>query len=59
MPAWRLIALDATLYVSSFERDREGHRSGIYRVDATTGGVLHQGFRRMLDEHYAAADRFL
>lgn len=48
-PVWRVIGLDDTLYVSGFA-SWEGHSSTMYKLLPTTGGALHQGFRRMLDD---------
>jgi transcriptional regulator with XRE-family HTH domain len=59
LPTWRIIALDETLFVSTFDADWEGHASPIYRIDIATGGALHRGFRRMFHEMTTTADRFM
>jgi hypothetical protein len=53
---WRVIGLDDTLYVSGFA-SWEGHSSTMYKLLPTTGGALHQGFRRMLDDLAATSTR--
>lgn len=55
LPTWRMIGFDGTLYVSAFGASREGHRSGMYKLTAATGGVLHAGFRRQFDEMWRQA----
>lgn len=50
LPTWRMIGFDDVLYVSAFSASSEGHRSGMYKFTAATGGVLHTGFRRQFDE---------
>lgn len=59
LPTWRIIALDDTIFVSTFDADWEGHASPIYRIDIATGGALYRGFRRMFHEMTATAERFL
>jgi transcriptional regulator with XRE-family HTH domain len=59
LPTWRIIALDDTMFVSTFDADWEGHASPIYRIDIATGGALYRGFRRMFQEMTATAERFL
>lgn len=51
LPTWRVIALDGTLFVSAFGEATEGHTSSMYKISATvSGGALHRGFRRFIDE---------
>jgi hypothetical protein len=59
LPTWRIIGLDDTLFVSTFDADREGHESPVYRIDVAAGGALYCGFRRMLVEMTATAERFI
>ncbi|WP_059012507.1 helix-turn-helix domain-containing protein [Streptomyces specialis] len=47
LPTWRLIRLDSTVYVSSFDVGWEGHKSATYKVVETPSGPLFAGFRRM------------
>lgn len=56
---WRIIGLDDTLFVSTFDADWEGHESPVYRIDVATGGALYRGFRRMLTAMTATAERFI
>jgi transcriptional regulator with XRE-family HTH domain len=55
LPTWRTIGFDEVLYVSAFGASSEGHRSGMYKLTAATGGVLHAGFRRQFDEMWRHA----
>ncbi|WP_433179029.1 helix-turn-helix domain-containing protein [Actinoallomurus sp. CA-150999] len=55
LPTWRMLGFDGTLYVSAFGTSREGHRSGMYKLTAASGGVLHAGFRRQFDEMWRQA----
>jgi hypothetical protein len=55
LPTWRMIGFDGALYVSAFGAASEGHRSGMYKLTAATGGVLHVGFRRQFDEMWRQA----
>ncbi|MBG6137860.1 hypothetical protein [Longispora fulva] len=50
LPIWRMIRLDDTLYLSSFDTRWEGHESVLYRVSATPRGALHAAFSRMFEE---------
>ena len=59
MPTWRIIGLDETLFVSTFDADWEGHASPVHRIDVATGGALYRGFRRMLGEMAVTAERFI
>jgi transcriptional regulator with XRE-family HTH domain len=59
LPTWRVIALDDTMFVSTFDEEWEGHASPIYRVDVATGGALYRGFRRMFQEMTETAERFI
>lgn len=49
LPTWRIIRLDATMYVSAFDAGWEGHESAVYKVMETPHGPLYRGFRRMFD----------
>ncbi|MDN3355460.1 hypothetical protein [Actinomadura sp. DC4] len=55
LPTWRMIGFDGVLYVSTFGTAAEGHRSGMYKLTAATGGVLHAGFRRQFEEMWRQA----
>jgi hypothetical protein len=55
LPTWRMIGFDGALYVSTFGAASEGHRSGMYKLTAATGGVLHAGFRRQFEEMWRQA----
>lgn len=59
MPVWRLISIDGTTFLSSFDEAWEGHISPVYRIDIGSGGALHRGFRRMFSELAATAERFI
>jgi transcriptional regulator with XRE-family HTH domain len=49
LPTWRIIRLDATMYVSAFDGGWEGHESATYKVMETAYGPLYRGFRRMFE----------
>lgn len=49
-PTWRIIRLDNTLYLSTFGKWSEGHRSGMYKLTAAANGVLHAGFVRHFED---------
>jgi transcriptional regulator with XRE-family HTH domain len=57
-PVWRVIGLDDTLYVSGFA-SWEGHSSTMYKLLPTSGGALHHGFRRMLDDLSTTSQRLV
>lgn len=59
LPAWRLIALDDTFYVSAFSEDWEGHESAVYKIVPTEAGPLHRSFRRMFGEMREQALRII
>jgi hypothetical protein len=59
LPVWRVIAVDETLYVGTFDTDGEGHASPLYRLDPGTGGALHRGMRRRCEGVFASAVRTL
>src|SRR5579872_3098378 len=40
LPTWRMVVFDGTLYVSAFAASSEGHRSGMYKLNAAADGVL-------------------
>jgi transcriptional regulator with XRE-family HTH domain len=50
LPTWRLIIVDDTLYLGTYDSNWEGHASPIYRLDAGTGGAVHRGMRRMYED---------
>jgi hypothetical protein len=57
LPTWRVIRLDATMYVSAFDAGWEGHESAVYKVMATPSGPLFRGFRRMFEALIAEGER--
>lgn len=57
LPTWRIIGLDATMYVSAFGDQREGHESAVYKIAPTPFGALHRGFDRMTTELRQQATR--
>lgn len=57
-PIWRVIAVDNTLYVSGFA-SWEGHSSTMYKLLPTSGGALHHGFHRTLDDFAATSQRII
>lgn len=59
VPVWRVIRLDSTLYVSSFDVAWEGHESASYKILRTPGGPLYAGFRRMFDAMVEAGRRVI
>lgn len=59
LPVWRIIATDETTFVSTFDGGWEGHESPVCRIDIGSGGSLHRGFRRMIDELAVTSERFL
>ena len=60
LPTWRVIALDETLFVSSFGNDIEGHTSPMYKISsAAHGGAMHRGFRRFVGELQRTAQRVM
>lgn len=59
LPAWRLIAIDDTVYVSAFSEDREGHESALYKIVPTEVGPLYRSFRRMFDQMRQQAVRII
>lgn len=59
LPVWRVVATDETTFVSTFDGGWEGHESPVCRIDVGSGGSLHRGFRRMIEELAATSERFL
>jgi hypothetical protein len=57
LPTWRVIRLDATLYVSAFDTGWEGHESAVYKVVETSQGPLYRGFRRMFEALVSGGER--
>lgn len=50
LPTWRVIGLDAVLFVSAFGERHEGHTSPMYKITGSPHGALHRVFRRFLEE---------
>lgn len=59
LPIWRLIALDHTIYASTFASTLEGHQTTTYKIAASADGTLHSGFRRVFNELRTTADRVI
>ncbi|MDH6709732.1 transcriptional regulator with XRE-family HTH domain [Kitasatospora sp. MAA19] len=59
VPVWRLIRLDRTLYVGSFDTDWEGHESATYKVLPTPSGPLYRGWRRQFEVLLDGAERVI
>ncbi|WP_034091656.1 helix-turn-helix domain-containing protein [Streptacidiphilus albus] len=59
LPTWRIVRLDAALYLSAFDAGWEGHDSAVYKIMATPAGPLFRGFRRMFDSMIAASSRMV
>lgn len=49
-PVWRIIALDHTLFVSTFTTSRDGHHTPTYKIVETTSGSLYHGFVRSFSQ---------
>ncbi|REK91376.1 XRE family transcriptional regulator [Streptomyces inhibens] len=56
-PTWRIIRLDDTLFVSSFDVGWEGHESATYKVMETPNGPLYRGFQRMFTSMVETGNR--
>jgi transcriptional regulator with XRE-family HTH domain len=50
LPVWRLLDIDATLYVGAFAEAWEGHQSPLYKLAATPAGMLHRALRRTFED---------
>lgn len=59
LPVWRLLALDDSLYVSSFTDTWEGHESPTYKISPGAGGALYGGFRRTFTDLLSQAQRVI
>lgn len=59
LPIWRLIALDHTIYASTFASTLEGHQTTTYKITASVDGTLHSGFSRVFDELRNTAERVI
>ncbi|WP_297542298.1 helix-turn-helix transcriptional regulator [Amycolatopsis sp.] len=57
LPTWRVIGLDATLFISAFGESHEGHTSPMYKLTGSPHGALHRGFHRFTDELRRTARR--
>lgn len=56
-PTWRVIRLDDTMFVSTFDAGWEGHESATYKIMATGQGPLHRGFRRLFESMVSEGTR--
>jgi hypothetical protein len=54
-----VIAIDDTLYVSTFAEIWEGHESAVYRIVPTAAGPLYRGFRRSFEDLRIHASRII
>lgn len=59
LPVWRVVSVDDTAFVSTYDEDWEGHNSPVHRIDASDGGALFKGFRRMFNDLVATAEQFI
>jgi hypothetical protein len=59
LPVWRIITVDGTTFVSTFDEDWEGHNSPVHRIEAACDGALFKGFRRMFNELATTAEQFI
>lgn len=59
LPIWRVFSFDDVMYLSTFTDGREGHESPVYRLSPGSGGMLHNGFRRVLDRTFGEAERIV
>lgn len=59
LPVWRIITVDDTAFVSTYDEDWEGHNSPVHRIEAPGDGALFKGFRRMFNELAATAEQFI
>jgi hypothetical protein len=59
LPVWRIITVDDTAFVSTYDEDWEGHNSPVHRIEALGDGALFKGFRRMFNELAATAEQFI
>ncbi|GAA1249701.1 hypothetical protein GCM10009676_40260 [Prauserella halophila] len=57
LPAWRVIGLDDTLFVSAFGEVHEGHTSPMYQLGPSPYGAFWRGIRRFTDELRRTARR--
>jgi hypothetical protein len=57
LPVWRVLAIDDTLYVSSFDANWEGHESEITKVAPSPRGAIYRGMVRMMGELFRTAER--
>jgi hypothetical protein len=59
LPAWRLIALDDALFISSFGSAVEGHRSRMYQVDGRKQSTIATAITRMFDDMITRGTRVI
>ena len=59
LPVWRIVSVDDTAFVSTYDEGWEGHNSPVHRIDASDGGALFKGFRRMFNDLVATAEQFI
>ncbi|MDH6110366.1 transcriptional regulator with XRE-family HTH domain [Kitasatospora sp. MAP12-15] len=59
LPTWRIIRLDGTLFVSSFDTEWEGHESATYKILSTPHGPLYRGLRRIFDAMVDESERVI
>ncbi|MFJ6770913.1 helix-turn-helix domain-containing protein [Kitasatospora sp. NPDC091257] len=59
VPVWRVIRLDRTLFVGSFDADWEGHQSATYKVLPAPHGPLYRGWCRQFDAMVDSGERVI
>lgn len=59
LPVWRLISVDETMFVSTFDEEWEGHASPVHRLESSGGGALYRGFRRAFDGLISTSEQFI
>lgn len=59
LPVWRIIRLDDTAFVSSFDAAWEGHESTIYKIPNTPRGSFWAGYCRHFEDVLTTARRVI
>ncbi|MQY21406.1 helix-turn-helix transcriptional regulator [Nocardia macrotermitis] len=59
VPVWRIIRIDAVLFVSAFTTNREGHTSPTHRFEPNDQGVLHHAFVSTFEQAVSNATRIV
>ncbi|MGY0058273.1 helix-turn-helix domain-containing protein [Streptomyces sp. LZ34] len=58
-PTWRVIRVDDTMFVSTFDADWEGHESATYKVMEAPQGPLYRGFQRTFEAMLKEGNRIV